>query len=133
MLFFQPANFADSRCLATTLIDDYFFIIKQLGKAYGVESFVLSPKESKELYPLLNVDDLYGTLHSPGDGTIDPASWATTLTRAAMKNGAKVKMSVINKLNEMSLRSCKCCKCKTQHKAWFSLVMHAQAQIQMQA
>ena len=63
---------------------------KQLGKVYGVESFVLGPKESKELYPLLNVDDLYGTLHSPGDGTIDPASWATTLSRAAMKNGGKV-------------------------------------------
>lgn len=63
---------------------------QQLGKAYGVESVVLGPKESKELYPLLNVDDLYGTLHSPGDGTIDPASWATTLTRAAIKNGGKV-------------------------------------------
>lgn len=62
----------------------------QLGKVYGVESFVLGPKESKELYPLLNVDDLYGTLHSPGDGTIDPASWATTLSRAAIMNGGKV-------------------------------------------
>ena len=51
---------------------------------------MLGPKESKELYPLLNVDDLYGTLHSPGDGTVDPASWATTLSRAAMKNGGKV-------------------------------------------
>ena len=66
------------------------FQTKQLGKVYGVESFVLGPKESKELYPLMNVDDLYGTLHSPGDGTIDPASWATTLTRAAVKNGGKV-------------------------------------------
>ena len=52
---------------------------------------MLGPKESKELYPLLNVDDLYGTLYSPGDGTIDPASWATTVTRAATKNGGKVK------------------------------------------
>ena len=68
----------------------YCFQTKQLGKVYGVESFVLGPKESKELYPLMNVDDLYGTLHSPGDGTIDPASWATTLTRAAVKNGGKV-------------------------------------------
>lgn len=67
-----------------------FWFHKQLGKVYGVESFVLSPKESKDLYPLLNVDDLYGTLHSPGDGTIDPASWATSLTRAAVKNGAQV-------------------------------------------
>lgn len=68
------------------------FTFHQLGKVYGVESFVLGPKESKELYPLLNVDDLYGTLYSPGDGTIDPASWATTVTRAATKNGGKVKI-----------------------------------------
>lgn len=67
-----------------------FNFTEQLGKVYGVESFVLGPKESKELYPLLNVDDLYGTLHSPGDGTIDPASWATTLSRAAIMNGGKV-------------------------------------------
>lgn len=70
-------------------LDEYKRLMT-LGKVYGVESFVLSPKESKDLYPLLNVDDLYGTLHSPGDGTIDPASWATSLTRAAVKNGAQV-------------------------------------------
>jgi sarcosine dehydrogenase len=58
---------------------------------FGVDSHVLSPKETKELYPLMNVDDLYGTLYSPGDGTIDPAGWATTLTRAAKNCGAQVK------------------------------------------
>ncbi|KAK2565778.1 Sarcosine dehydrogenase [Acropora cervicornis] len=70
-------------------LDEYKRLMT-LGKVYGVESYVLGPKESKELYPLLNVDDLYGTLYSPGDGTIDPASWATTVTRAATKNGGKV-------------------------------------------
>jgi sarcosine dehydrogenase len=39
---------------------------------------------------LLNVNDLYGTLYSPGDGTIDPAGWASALTRGATKKGAKV-------------------------------------------
>ena len=57
---------------------------------FGVHSHVLSPKETKELYPLMNVDDLYGTLYSPGDGTIDPAGWASTLTRAAKNRGAQV-------------------------------------------
>ena len=36
-----------------------------IGKVMGVESHVLSPQESKELYPLMNVDDVYGTLYSP--------------------------------------------------------------------
>ena len=62
----------------------------QLGKVYGVESYVLSPDETKKLYPLMNVDDLYGTLYSPGDGTLDPASWVAALSRAATNRGAKI-------------------------------------------
>ena len=30
------------------------------GKALGIESYVLSPEESKKLYPLMNIDDVYG-------------------------------------------------------------------------
>ncbi|KAK1333998.1 hypothetical protein QTO34_004996 [Cnephaeus nilssonii] len=62
----------------------------QLGKAYGVESHVLSPAETKALYPLMNVDDLYGTLYVPHDGTMDPAGTCTTLARAATARGAQV-------------------------------------------
>uniref|UniRef100_A0A8C9M7U1 FAD dependent oxidoreductase domain-containing protein n=1 Tax=Panthera tigris altaica TaxID=74533 RepID=A0A8C9M7U1_PANTA len=61
-----------------------------LGKAYGVESHVLSPAETKALYPLMNVDDLYGTLYVPHDGTMDPAGTCTALTRAAAARGAQV-------------------------------------------
>lgn len=57
---------------------------------YDIESFVLSPEETKKLYPLLNISDLYGTLYSPGDGTIDPAGWALALSRGATKRGAMV-------------------------------------------
>lgn len=62
----------------------------QLGKAYGVESHVLSPAETKTLYPLMNVDDLYGTLYVPHDGTMDPAGTCSTLARAASARGAQV-------------------------------------------
>ncbi|XP_057317314.1 sarcosine dehydrogenase, mitochondrial-like [Hydractinia symbiolongicarpus] len=61
-----------------------------LGKVYDIESFVLSPEETKKLYPLMNISDLYGTLYSPGDGTIDPAGWALALSRGATKRGAMV-------------------------------------------
>lgn len=61
-----------------------------IGKVYGIESYVLSPEETKKIYPLMNVDDLYGTLYSPGDGTIDPAGWATALSKGAVLRGAKV-------------------------------------------
>ena len=38
----------------------------------------------------MNVKDIYGTLYSPADGTIDPAGYCTALVRAATKLGAKV-------------------------------------------
>ncbi|XP_038601368.1 sarcosine dehydrogenase, mitochondrial isoform X2 [Tachyglossus aculeatus] len=70
-------------------LDEYKRLMS-LGKVYGVESYVLSPAETKDLYPLMNVDDLYGTLYVPKDGTMDPAGTCTTLTRAATARGAQV-------------------------------------------
>lgn len=66
-------------------------LLFQLGKVYGIESYVLSPAETKELYPLMNVEDLYGTLYVPKDGTMDPAGTCTTLSRAATARGATVQ------------------------------------------
>lgn len=77
-------------------ICNFYFEVKnkmfslQLGKVYGIESHVLSPAETKDLYPLMNVDDLYGTLYVPKDGTMDPAGTCTTLSRAASARGAMV-------------------------------------------
>uniref|UniRef100_A0A4X2KUX4 Sarcosine dehydrogenase, mitochondrial n=1 Tax=Vombatus ursinus TaxID=29139 RepID=A0A4X2KUX4_VOMUR len=62
----------------------------RLGKAYAIESHVLTPAETKALYPLMNVEDLYGTLYVPHDGTMDPAGTCTALTRAATARGAQV-------------------------------------------
>ncbi|KAL7376313.1 hypothetical protein ABVT39_005269 [Epinephelus coioides] len=70
-------------------LDEYKRLMS-LGKVYGIESHVLSPAETKDLYPLMNVDDLYGTLYVPKDGTMDPAGTCTTLSRAATARGAMV-------------------------------------------
>ncbi|XP_053551873.1 sarcosine dehydrogenase, mitochondrial [Bombina bombina] len=70
-------------------LDEYKRLMS-LGKVYGVESYVLSPAETKDLYPLMNVDDLYGTLYVPKDGTMDPAGTCTTLARASTARGAQV-------------------------------------------
>ena len=55
-----------------------------------MESYVLGPEETKKLYPLMNVNDIYGTLYSPQDGTIDPHGLCSALSRAATRKGAKV-------------------------------------------
>jgi len=61
-----------------------------VGKVLGIESHLLSPQETKQLYPLMNVDDIYGTLYSPLDGTIDPHGLCTALSRSSTRAGAKV-------------------------------------------
>nr|CAG4641459.1 EOG090X014D [Eurycercus lamellatus] len=69
---------------------DEYKRLQTLGKAFGIESYVLGPKETKELYPLMNVSDVYGTLYSPKDGVVDPAGFCTALTRSATRSGAQV-------------------------------------------
>ncbi len=68
---------------------DEYKRLYSVGKAFGIESQVLSPNESKDLYPLLNVDDVYGTLYSPLDGTITPEV-CTALARSAKRAGATI-------------------------------------------
>ena len=80
---------------------------------YGIKSHVLSPEESLKVHPLLNVKDLYGTLYSPLDGTIDPAGACTTYTRAATKYGAKVGGLVSNFFS---------CILTVRSQAWFAFI-----------
>uniref|UniRef100_UPI00358DEC94 sarcosine dehydrogenase, mitochondrial n=1 Tax=Myxine glutinosa TaxID=7769 RepID=UPI00358DEC94 len=69
---------------------DEYKRLQTLGSVYGIESHVLGPAETKKLYPLMNTDDVYGALHVPLDGTMDPAGTCSALTRAATAHGAKV-------------------------------------------
>ncbi|XP_042228369.1 sarcosine dehydrogenase, mitochondrial-like [Homarus americanus] len=70
-------------------LDEYKRLMT-MGRVYGIESYVLDPAETKKLYPLMNVEDLYGTLYCPGDGTMDPAGICNALTRWATRAGACV-------------------------------------------
>jgi sarcosine dehydrogenase len=68
--------------------------LSETGWRYGIESSVLSPADAKGVHPLLNVDDVYGALHSPTDGTLDPAGLTQAYTRAARGLGARVAEGV---------------------------------------
>lgn len=39
-----------------------------LSNAVSNEGYLLSPAETKKIYPLLKVDDIYGSFYSPGCG-----------------------------------------------------------------
>ena len=64
------------------------------GKYFGIESHVLSPSEVKDVHPLLRVDDIYGGVYSPGDGTIDPTSICNAYAKASRKFGGGVYENV---------------------------------------
>ncbi|XP_065183725.1 sarcosine dehydrogenase, mitochondrial-like [Sycon ciliatum] len=70
-------------------LDEYKRLMT-LGKCFGIESSVLSPAETKDLYPLMNVSDVYGTLYSPGDGIVEPSGITAAYGRAAIHHGAKI-------------------------------------------
>jgi glycine/D-amino acid oxidase-like deaminating enzyme len=39
--------------------------LRTIGKVFGIDSFVLSREETKQLYPLMNVSDIFGSFYSP--------------------------------------------------------------------
>ncbi|XP_041973675.1 sarcosine dehydrogenase, mitochondrial [Aricia agestis] len=61
-----------------------------LGKAMGIPSEVLAPKDAQKLFPLLDPSVFKMALYSPQDGTIDPSMACNALVKAATKNGGKV-------------------------------------------
>ncbi|XP_068229042.1 sarcosine dehydrogenase, mitochondrial-like [Palaemon carinicauda] len=70
-------------------LDEYKRLMS-LGRTQGIETYILDPKETSEVHPLMNTSDIVGTLYSPRDGTMDPSGFCTALTRAARRAGAKV-------------------------------------------
>ena len=64
--------------------------LAETGKYFGIESFVCSPDETKNIHPLVATDDIYASLHSPGDGTIDPTGVVMAYSKAAKQLGAQV-------------------------------------------
>ena len=80
-------------CVYCAANNVFSMLSPQLGKALRIESYILSPESTHTLYPLMNVKDIYATLYSPADGTIDPAGYCTALTRVARQRGAKVSIA----------------------------------------
>ncbi|MEM0947753.1 MAG: FAD-dependent oxidoreductase [Pseudomonadota bacterium] len=61
-----------------------------LARAFGVEVEEVSVNQVKDMYPHLEVGDLKGAVHLPGDGQCDPANIAMALAKGARMRGAKI-------------------------------------------
>ena len=61
-----------------------------MAKCFGLEVEVISPREARELYPLLNIDDLVGAVFLPKDGQTNPIDVTQALAKGAKMGGAKI-------------------------------------------
>ena len=64
--------------------------LAEVGRYYGIPSEVLSPDETKQIHPLMRTDDIYGSIYSPTDGTLDPNNIVMAYASGAKQLGAKV-------------------------------------------
>jgi glycine/D-amino acid oxidase-like deaminating enzyme len=68
--------------------------IVSLGKTFGVEAHMLSSREVKERYPLLDESKIVGGAFIPGDGQTNPVDSAQALAKGARAGGARILENV---------------------------------------
>ena len=60
------------------------------ARGIGLEVGIISPGETLELIPWASSDDIYGAVHIPGDGHIDPHGATYAVAKAATTLGAEI-------------------------------------------
>lgn len=62
--------------------------------SFGMDMHLISPEEVKQMWPLLNVDDLVGASWLPTDGQASPSDITQSLAKGARMHGAKIVENV---------------------------------------
>ena len=60
------------------------------AKSFGMEMHLLSPAETKHMFPLMDVSDLVGASWLPTDGQASPSDITQSLAKGARMHGAKL-------------------------------------------
>lgn len=60
------------------------------AQRFDIEAKEVNKEEIKEIYPLINVDDIVGGVFIARDGQADPVGVANVLAKAARQNGAQI-------------------------------------------
>jgi sarcosine dehydrogenase len=64
------------------------------AKSFGLDMQLLTPKEAKELWPLMQVDDVVGAAFLPTDGQASPSDITMSLAKGARQGGVTIKEGV---------------------------------------
>ena len=65
-----------------------------LAKSYGLEMHLLTAEETFELFPIMSLERVEGSIYVPSDGTADPASLTQALAAGARMHGATIEQGV---------------------------------------
>ena len=60
------------------------------AQLFNVEANEVTVEQIKEIYPLINTEDIIGGVHIPHDGQADPVGVTNVLAKAAKQNGAQI-------------------------------------------
>jgi 4-methylaminobutanoate oxidase (formaldehyde-forming) len=76
--------------------DQFKFLQRQVGmaKAIGLDVDILSPAEALRIFPHMSGESLYGAIHLPGDGYLDPSGATMELARRARQMGVAIHTGV---------------------------------------
>src|SRR5262249_35689565 len=58
--------------------------------SFGLEMHLLSPREAKDLWPIMDISDLVGAAFLPTDGQANPADIAQALPKGARAAGVRI-------------------------------------------
>ena len=89
----QATGWINKGSLSIATNEDRLTHIKRqesLAHLFGVEATSISGGEAKEIWPLMNADDVIGAVWSPGDGRVSPSDLCAALVKGAKSGGAKI-------------------------------------------
>ena len=60
------------------------------ARSFGLEMQLLTPREARELWPLMDISDLVGAAFLPTDGQVNPSDITQSLARGARTRGVRI-------------------------------------------
>jgi len=89
----QATGWTQTGSLTLATNEDRLTNIKRqvsLGRAFGLQAEVVDAARAKELWPLIEVDDVIGAVWSPVDGRVNPSDAALALSKGARARGVQI-------------------------------------------
>lgn len=89
----QATGFTRNGSLTVATNKERFSELKRgasMAKVAGFPCNVIDPEQAKDLWPLLNIDDVIGAVHLPMDGMTSPVDVTQALAIGARKGGAQL-------------------------------------------